>query len=230
MKDSATHGTATRSNADLDEGEWTPLLEDLLRGLTDATNNRITSLSALAELASYDDDSFDLAMLRKEITRMHDVSALVGILVSRSEDTEALEVGGVLDVAMTIHSHHPRLRPVPCSIEKVNAVLPVRVPRWALLRLALLMIDSAKRTAAATNAGFVVLRLSGDDTFVWTHCLSAEPPGADALRLASLCGGALRHGDGESVLELPSLLEVRRREAASPGVDEREASGTRRQT
>ena len=145
---------------------------------------------------------------------MHDVSSFVGTLVTRSEDAEALEVAAVLDVAMHIHSHHPRLRSVPCTVEKVDAVLPVRVPRWALLRLALLMIDSAKRAAVASSATSVALRLTGDDTVVRAQCASAEPLGADAVRYASLCGGALRHTAGECVLELPSLLEVRRREAA----------------
>lgn len=214
MKDSATDGSATRSPDAFVEGEWEPLLEDLLRGLVHATNNRITSLSALAELATYDDEMLDIDLLRKEITRVHDVSSLVGTLVTRSEDGEALEVSAVLDVALNIHSHHPRLRPVPCTVEKVNAVLPVRVPRWALLRLSLLMIDSAKRAGVASSAATVALRLSGDDTVVRTHCASAAPLGADALRYASLCGGALLHAGGESVLELPSLLEVRRREAA----------------
>jgi hypothetical protein len=214
MKDSATDGTATRSPDAFAEGQWAPLLEDLLRGLVHSTNNRITSLSALAELASYDDETLDIELLRKEIIRVHDVSSLVGILVTRSEDAEALEVGSVLDVALNIHSHHPRLRPVPCTVEKADGVLPVRVPRWALLRLALLMIDSAKRAGVASSATSIALRLTGDDRVVRTHCASEKPLGADALRYASLCGGALLHAGGESVLELPSLLEVRRREAA----------------
>jgi hypothetical protein len=213
MKDSATDGTATRSPAAFAEGEWAPLLEDLLRGLVHATNNRITALSALAELATYDDELLDIEMLRQEITRMHEVSSLVGTLVMHGEDAEALEVGAVLDVALNIHSHHPRLRPVPCAVQKVDSVMPVRVPRWAMLRLALLMIDSAKRAGVASHATSVALRLSGDDTVVRAHCASVEPMGADAQRYASLCGGALLHAAGECVLELPSLLEVRRREA-----------------
>ena len=127
-----------------DEGEWTQLLEDLLRGLVHAMNNRVTALSAFAELAAVDDEALEIDMLRHEIHRLHEVSSLVSVLASRNDETEALELSTVLEMALEIHSHHPRMRAVPCTLEQAGAVLPVRVPRWAMLRLALLMVDAAK--------------------------------------------------------------------------------------
>lgn len=194
------------------EGEWTPLLEDLLRGLVHAMNNRVSALSAFAEFAALDDETLGLGMLRKEINGVHAVSQLVGVLASRSETVEALELKPVVELALSLHSHHPRMRGVPCTLDQPGHVLPVRVPRWALLRLTLLMVNAARRAGAATKTPSVAITISGDDMYVRAHVTSPEPPGADAIRLAALCGGQLRHANGEVLFELPSLLEIRRRE------------------
>lgn len=196
------------------EGEWTPLLEDLLRGLVHAMNNRVTALSAFAELAAVEDGALEIDMLRHEIHRLHEVSSLVSVLASRSDEPESLELSAVLEMAFVIHSHHPRMRSVPCTLEKAGAILPVRVPRWAMLRLALLMIDAAKRAGGESHATTVAVWLSGNDAAVRLHLVSPEPLGVDAEGLARLCGGVLSHTNGEAVLELPSLLEIRRREKA----------------
>jgi hypothetical protein len=195
-----------------DEGEWTPLFEDLLRGLVHAMNNRVTALSAFAELAAVDDEALEINMLRQEIHRLHDVSSLVSVLASRNDETEALEPAAVLEMALEIHSHHPRMRSVPCTLEKAGAILPVRVPRWAMLRLALLMVDAAKRAGDDSHATTVAVWLSGNDLVVRVHLVSPEPLGSDAADLAARCGGVVSHANGEAMLELPSLLEVRRRE------------------
>jgi hypothetical protein len=196
------------------EGAWTLLLEDLLRGLVHAMNNRVTALSAFAELAAVDDGALEIDMLRQEIHRLHAVSSLVSVLASRNDELEALEVSAVLDMALEIHSHHPRMRSVPCTLEKAGAILPVRVPRWALLRLTLLMIDAAKRAGGESHATTVAVWLSGDDAVVRLHLVSPQPLGVAAADLARRCGGVMSYANGEVVLELPSLLELRRREKA----------------
>jgi hypothetical protein len=142
------------------------------------------------------------------------VSSLVSVLASRNDELEALEVSAVLEMALDIHSHHPRMRSVPCTLEKAGAILPVRVPRWALLRLTLLMIDAAKRAGGESHATTVAVWLSGNDAVVRLHLVSPEPLGADAVDLARRCGGVVSYANGEAVLELPSLLELRRREKA----------------
>jgi hypothetical protein len=196
------------------EGEWTPLLEDLLRGLVHAMNNRVTALSAFAELAALDEGGLEVDMLRNEIQRLHAVSSLVSVLASRNDELEALELSAVLEKALEIHSHHPRMRSALCTVEKAGSILPVRVPRWALMRLVLLMVDAAKRAGGASDASTVAVRLSGNDAVVRLHLMSREPLGVDAADLARRCGGVVSHANGEAVLELPSLLELRRREKA----------------
>jgi hypothetical protein len=197
-------------------GEWTTLFDELLRGLSHAMNNRVTALSAFAELAAMDGELVETTVLRQEIARLHAVSALVGVLATRGNDTEALELRGVLEQALTIHSHHPRMRAVPCTIAQRELVLPVRVPRWALLRLMLLMVDVAKRAGETTGATGVEVHLAGDDETTTVQVSSAERLGLDAAALATMCGGTLRHAGGDWVLELPSLLALRRRERSLP--------------
>ena len=194
------------------EGEWVPLFEDLLRGLVHAMNNRVTALSAFAELASVDDGAMEIDMLRQEIQRLHQVGTFVSTLASRSEELESLELSTTLELALEIHRHHPRMRSVPCTLESAGAIMPVRVPRWAILRLALIMIDAAKRAGAESHAAAVAIWLSGDESAVRLHIVSAGVLGVDATRLAALCGGTLSYANGEAVLALPSLLEIRRRE------------------
>ncbi len=196
-------------------GRWARLSEELLRGLVHAMNNRVTALSAFAELAALDGEPLEPAVIRQEITRLHGVNALIGVMSARNEEPEALEIRAVLEVALNLHQHHPRMRSVPCTMEQSGVVLPVRVPRWALLRLLLIMVDDARRAGAAEGKEAVVVRISGDESRVRASICSAEPLGDDAAALAALCGGTLVAGNGEVAVELPSLLELRRRDRAS---------------
>lgn len=193
---------------------WPRLSEELLRGLVHAMNNRVTALSAHAELAAMDGLPLEHGVLRQEITRLQGVHSLVGILATRGAE-EALELRSVLEAAISIHAHHPRLPAVPCTMEQGGVVLPVRVPRWALMRLFLIMVDEAKRVGAAAGTGAVVVRLSGNEFLSRARIIAPDLFGDDAAELAALCGGTLVQHDGETALELPSLLELRRRERAA---------------
>ena len=192
--------------------EWESLSEDLLRGLVHAMNNRVTALSAFTELASMDGAALELDLLREEVVRLRAVSALIGALATHIDEIEALEIRPVLDVALQIHAHHPRTRSLPCAVEVSGLVLPVRVPRWALLRVFLLMIDAAKRASDAARDTAVIVRLSGGESSVRAHVDSTEAPATDAANLATRCGGRIVQAREEQILELPTLLEVRRRE------------------
>jgi len=157
-----------------------------------------------------DDEPPETEKLRDEITRLHEVSVFIGVLASRSVEQEALEIHSVLEHAIRIHVHHPRTRAVPCTVGRSDTALAVRVPRWALLRLLLLMVDAAKQAAAPASGTAVVVRVTGDDQLVRVHIASNEPLGRDAAELAALCGGSLHAHGGEVQLQLPSLQELRR--------------------
>src|SRR5687767_6744384 len=91
--------------------DWRTVSEELLQGLVHALNNRVAALSAFAELARLGDEQGNPAtVLPAELTQLHRVNALFGMLPERKSDPEALELRVVLDDAIRLHEHHPRLR------------------------------------------------------------------------------------------------------------------------
>lgn len=192
--------------------EWLALSDDLLAGLVHALNNRVTALSVCAELAGLGDEQMlEEGLLVAEVTRLQRASALVALLPARGHP-EALEVGPVLQDAIAIHAHHPRIRAVECTVEIAGSPQPVRVPRWALLRLLLIMVDAAKGGAHDAKRSATALRLSGDAEAVRVRAATRDAGGVYAAEMAALCGGALTREEKQLVLTLPSLTALRRRE------------------
>jgi hypothetical protein len=194
--------------------EWLALSDDLLAGLVHALNNRVTALSVCAELAGLGDEQMlHDGLLVAEVARLQRASALVALLPARGH-AEALEIGPVLQDAIAIHAHHPRMRTVECAVEVAGAPQPVRVPRWALLRLLLIMVDAAKGGAHDARRSSTALQLSGDAEAVRIRAATRDGGGAYAAEMAAMCGGALAREEERLVLTLPSLTELRRRERA----------------
>lgn len=194
-------------------GEWLTLLEDLLGGTVHATNNAITALTVLLELSAMEGEVIDQPMLAREFARVQDMTATTALLCARFSKAEALELRAVLDVAIGIHAQHRHLRDIECVVRPVGILLPVRVPRSELLRLLLLMIDSAKRSRIGGTA--VSINLSGDEEHLAVHVATATEPGDDMRAFAESCGGEVRQVDGMLRLVLPSLVALRRSERAT---------------
>src|SRR5215213_1323130 len=115
--------------------DWSTISEELLQGLVHALNNRVAALSAFVELAKLGDDDGDpLTVLPEEIAHLHRVNALFALLPERRSEPEALELRAVLDDAIRLHEHHPRLRGGQVDVALEGAPDAVRAPRWALLR------------------------------------------------------------------------------------------------
>jgi hypothetical protein len=192
--------------------EWLALSDDLLGGLVHALNNRVTALSVCAELAALGDrQMLGEGVLAAEVARLQRASALIGLLPARGHP-EALEIAAVLDDALSIHANHPRMRTVECSVRSDGDVQPVRAPRWAMLRLLLIMVDAAKASAWDAQRSATELHISGDERAVQVRAAARGVGGAYAAEMAALCGGALARDEGGLVLTLPSLTELRRRE------------------
>jgi len=192
--------------------DWLTLSDELLAGLVHALNNRVTALSVCAELASLGDEQMlGQGVLLDEVGRLQRSAALVGLLPARGH-AEALEVAPVLADAIAIHSHHPRMRVIECTVDAPAGMQPVRVPRWALLRLLLVMVDAAKGAALDAPNGSAIVRLTSDDSAVRIRAVARECEGAYATEMATLCNGVLTRRGTELELCLPSLSEVRRRE------------------
>jgi hypothetical protein len=191
--------------------EWLGLSDDLLAGLVHALNNRVTALSVCAELAGFGDAQvLSDGVLLAEVARLQRTSALLAQLPARGHP-EALEIAPVLLDAIAIHSHHPRMRATECTLVPHGELQPVRVPRWALLRLLLLVVDATKAGAIGSGRG-ASLHLSSDERDVRMRAAAPGVEGGYASEMASLCGGTLARDGEDVVLTLPSLSEVRRRE------------------
>ncbi len=195
--------------------QWAALSDALLAGLVHMLNNRVTALSVCAELATMGDEQMlSSGVLTTEVRRMQAASALIGLLPSRPHPPEALELRPVLDSALEMHAHHPRTRLVECRVDVQDAMHPVRAPRWALLRLMLVLVDVAKDAVAdsATPARF---RLWSTEREVGLRVVTPSDGGPYGAEMAMTCGGMLTRDGDELVLTLPSLGALRQRERAS---------------
>jgi len=191
--------------------QWAELSDALLAGLVHMLNNRVTALSVCAELAAMGDEEMIGGVLGTEMQRLQRASALIGLLPSRPHQPEALELRPVLDDAIALHAHHPRTRLVACDVIVEGAMQPVRAPRWALLRLMLVLMDAAK-DAAAESGGSARIRLATDERTASVRIAAPHDGGPYGAAMATLCGGTLAREGGELVLSLPTLLLLRQRE------------------
>jgi hypothetical protein len=194
--------------------DWRTVSDELLQGLVHALNNRVAALSAFVELAKLGDDEGDpLTVLSTEIAQLHQVNALFGLLPERRAEAEALDLREVLDDAIRLHEHHPRLRGERVVVTSEGAPGVVRAPRWALVRAMVMLVHIAKRAAeSAHGRGGAVLHIRGDEAAVGVHVATTAEPAADLLAVADRCGGSVRREHDDLVLRLPSLRELRRRE------------------
>jgi hypothetical protein len=196
-------------------GDWSKLSDELLQGLVHALNNRVAALSAFVELARLGDDEADsLIVLTTEISHLHRVNGLFSLIPSRGSEAEALELPLVLEDALALHEHHPRLRSERCVVIYEGTALPVRAPRWALLRALVMLVDAAKRFSIDGGHGASAIRVAGDESTVSVRAETHVEPSSSLVTLAERCGGSCTREKDELVLRLPSILELRRRERA----------------
>jgi hypothetical protein len=102
------------------------------------------------------------------------------------------------------------MRSIECLVEAAGAQQPVRAPRWALLRLLVLLVDLAKTSAGEVGKTSSV-RLASDESAVRFRVTTSHEIGPYGASLAELCGGTLGREGADLVLTLPSLLLLRQR-------------------
>lgn len=197
--------------------DWRTISEELLLGLVHALNNRVAALSAFVELAKLGDEEGDpLTVLPAEIAQILRVNALFGLLPERRSEAEAVELRDVLDDAIRLHEHHPRLRGEHVAVSFDGAPDAVRAPRWALLRTLVMLVHAAKREEESVQGRQgTAVRVVGNDTEVTVHVATRAAPSADLVALAERCNGRVTTTREELTLRLPSLRELRRRERAT---------------
>ena len=215
-----TFGTPARHTDETPRSDdWRTISDELLHGLVHALNNRVAALSAFVELARLGDEEGDpVTVLPAEIAQLHRVNALFGMLPERKTEAEALELRAVLEDAIQLHAHHPRLRGEQVAVDFEGAPAVVRAPRWALVRVLVMLVHAATRTAQSEERPAVArLRIRSDETTVGVLVAAAMEPSADLVALAERCGGAVVREQGDLVLTMPSLRELRRREREARG-------------
>src|SRR6185312_12853310 len=131
--------------------EWLSLVDEVLQGLHHALNNRIGSLSALVELYQLGDlppDGSGFESLAADLTRLSDCNRIVRLLPRDAvPGEEPLIIDDVLADVFAIHRFLHEVRDLQVTIVPTLYVEPVRVERWALVRVLTLLLNDAKRLA-----------------------------------------------------------------------------------
>jgi hypothetical protein len=198
--------------------EWLALVELVLQGLHHALNNRIGSLSALVELFNLGDlppDGSGFEGLAADLTRLEDCNRVIRLLPADAHlAEEPLILDDILADVFAIHRFLHEGRDLQVTIVPTRFVEPVRVERWALLRVLTLLLADAKRLAR--NSGGVVRAVTEFDE-QWVRVefrigapLVAETPtsatgGRYAEVVAEKLGGTVTRRPGVAELRLPTL-------------------------
>lgn len=171
--------TALTTISEAGAGNWSALLDALLRGISHALSNRVSGLMALTGLDPADQDDEMRALIPKELGRLRDLNSLIKCIpVDRSPTLAAQDIREVIRDAVGLMALHPIGRELQWSVAESGDAQPVLAERWVLLRLVLLLADAARSDAAATGATGVCLRVIGADgvTILRTELSGGETP------------------------------------------------------
>jgi len=199
--------------------EWIDIVDQALHGLHHALNNRIGSLSALVELYQLGDlpaDGSGFENLAADLVRLGDCNRMVRLL---PQDTiageEPLILDDVLADVFAIHRYLHEVRELPVTIVPNRVAEPVRVERWALVRVLTMLLADAKRLAKETSSAVRAVTESDEQLVrvefrIGTPLVAESPapgrPGSRyAERVAELFGGKVDRRAGIAELRIPTL-------------------------
>jgi hypothetical protein len=154
-------------------------------------------------------------VLPGEMARLQQVNSLFRLLLTEETGPEPLELRPVLEDVLALHAHHPRLRSLRTELAGADALVPIRVPRWALLRLLLTFVEVAKLGAEERGSDLTLIQVEGDDRSVVLRACTGASGSRYAAAMAELCGATMATVGDETTIALPTLLELRRRERAA---------------
>lgn len=198
-------------------GEWVELVDQALQGLHHALNNRIGSLSALVELYQLGDlppDGSGFENLNADLTRLSDCNRMIRLLPQDSvAGEEPLILDDVLADVFAIHRYLHDVRELQVTVTPTRYVEPVRVERWALVRVLTMLLRDAKRLARQTNSSIRAVTES-DEQWVRVEFRIGSPlvdgvavsgGGRYAELVAESFGGRVDRRAGVAELRLPTL-------------------------
>jgi hypothetical protein len=196
---------------------WTELADALVRGLAHALSNRVAALMALMDLGPGDLSADESQLFPREIDRLQDINRLLKLLPADIHArVEAVLPRDVLSDAIALMSVHPRGKEIDFQLQIANDQ-PVRVERWALLRLLLIILEAARESALARGAHRVDVSIGGDEQLVTVTALgsrfrAASDPIAELLVRTDAMFDA---SESALTLRLPTLVDIRRRGRAT---------------
>jgi hypothetical protein len=201
--------------------EWLDLVDEALQGLHHALNNRIGSLSALVELHQLGDlpaDGSGFDNVGADLTRLGECNRVVRLLPRDAvPGEEPLILDDVLADVFAIHRFLHENRDLQVTIVPTRYVEPVRVERWALVRVLTLLLNDAKRLGRQTGT-MVRAVTESDEQWVRVEFRVGSPlvesaptaaRGPYADRLAQTFGATVGRRPGIVELRLPTLKSRR---------------------
>jgi hypothetical protein len=205
-----------------DQAGWSDLCDALLRGIAHALSNRVGALMLFVDADVNPPTPQDLAILPSEVGKLHELNRLLHLLpLDLSAASEALQPSETVADVLALMQLHPNGRDFEWPL-RLESAQPVRAARSVLHRTLLLLFESARRAAQASGGKRVHLSIGGNEQKV---VIAAQPepgvaaadvlPEHDLAPLLSALSARVAAHDGSIVLELPTLLELRRRERAS---------------
>jgi hypothetical protein len=212
----AHHEQALLNDADGAE-EWLDLMNQALQGLHHTLDDRIGSLSALIELLQADGvpvNGSGFERVGAEIARLEDCSRLASLLPRDAvAGEEPLILDDVIADVFAIHRFLHEMGDVSVTVVPTRFVEPVRVERWALVRVLTMLLNDAKRLAGPLGAGVRVVSES-DDHWVSVEFRVGVPPVRDvpaphkgryAEIVAKSFGATVGRRPGVAELRMPTL-------------------------
>ena len=193
--------------------EWLDLVDEALNGLHHALNNRIGSLSALVELHQLGEltpDGPGFGSLAADVARLEDCSRLARLLPrSPAGGEEPLILDDVLADVFAVHRFLHEVRDVQVTIVPARYVEPVRLERWALVRVLTLVLNDAKRLAKAAGS---IIRVVTESDEQWVRVeFGIGTPLVAGVPLPAVTDYAekLAIRLGGSIIRRPGIVEVR---------------------
>jgi hypothetical protein len=192
-------------------------VDQALHGLHHALNNRIGSLSALVELYQLGDlppDGTGFESLASDLVRLQDCNRVVRLLPQDGvAGEEPLILDDVLADVLAIHRFLHDIRDVQVTVVPTRYVEPVRVERWALVRVMALLLNDAKRLAKSCEAVVRVMTESDEERVRIEFRVGSPPvagiPASGGGRYAELVaesfGGMVTRRAGAVELKMPTL-------------------------
>jgi hypothetical protein len=192
--------------------EWVELVDQALHGLHYVLDSCIGSISTRLGDSSAVGAGFP--NLTTELARLDDCNRLVRLLPQDAiAGEETLILDDVLADVLAIHHYFHDARDLQVTIVPARSVEPIRVERWALVRVLALLLADAKRLAKQAETTVRAITES-DDAWVCVEFQVGQPTVAEtpgpsrgpyAALLAETFGAKVERRAGIAELRVPTL-------------------------